>query len=347
MALGDTSISVSGVKTETGLSTTNDVLGLNTSTSLNAYSFWNPRPLVFNGSTKVLEPSTDPSPYAFGDFRRYDHAAVTPSFYGSASSYSWNPGTSTITVGCIYDNKQANIYRANSNAVYTRIRFYTTFSGGVFSGQVGSTQVFNITKNTSVNGYALSPALTDHAVQQTQAYPSGSSGLMLASFPTSGIGTSAVTRYAEMWFTDNTGSVEYGTLATNYFSFTAQQNFDPIVQVSSWQQPSGATIFPVSLSYSGNTIGSTSISFSFRCGMGSGTFSGYLCLRYVALDSSTTLVAGKQNVAYTANNTNTGTLITVTGFTLPGGRTWNYGSGSNYIYTFQVDWNATSSAGCF
>lgn len=346
MALGETGISVTAVRNESQQGNKNYISGLNTSSLVNPYSFWSPRGLQFNASTKILEPVTDPAPFAIGDFRRYNHSAVTPEFKNTnTTGYSFAPGTTTIQIGCMYDNRQANILRANPNALYIRIRMYTTYTSGTFGGLI-STNVYNLTKNTTVDGYNLSPALSGHSVTQSQVYPSGSSGLMLVNFDVSGITDDTTrTRYAEMWFTDQTGSIEYGRLATNYFEFTVRRQAQPTLAMQGFDQPAGDNYFAPSneIDTSLMSIGATTLNFRFKVRRTSDPAnfapSRSISLRYYNPDTdSYVLMTGYQNITYTQATVSTYSL-TVT-WALPSGRTWSYDS----QHLIQVDWDTTDGS---
>lgn len=138
MALGDTGISVTAVRNESQQGNRNYISGLNTSSQVNPYSFWSPRRLQFNATTKLLEPLTDPVPYNIGDFRRYNHSAEPP-FFICESGYSGStiqfPAGPTVRVGFFYSNNETNVFQAvnltqaPTGAKYLRIAVYDTYTG--------------------------------------------------------------------------------------------------------------------------------------------------------------------------------------------------------------------------
>lgn len=372
MPLGD-SVSISAIKTETGLSTINNVSGLNTDATINAYSYWSPKGLYFNPSNYYqIETVTDTSPYSMGDFRRYDHGALTPTMALGNSSLTLAPSATSAPFVVIWSNKYMNFKRADSTNSITRVGV-TAFStltaaqnyissGGTGrvllnnSGYVYLENISFISTDITLGSttYAVSPALSDHVVTQT-SYPAvqyvGTSGGIGVDVSGLAAGGSA-TYYIRMDFYNSNISNTYdtirGNLSGNILTLNVAKQSNPYVQVFSLLQPSGTNVFAVSLDYSSNTIGATSISFNFRvANSNSTTYSNTYCLRYKAPDGTTTLVSGQQTVSYTAAafGGTTGTLVTVSGFTLPASRTWNYGAGSNAQYLFEVDWDGNN--GCF
>lgn len=245
MPLGDTGISVTAVRNESQQGNTNYVSGLTTSSQVNPYSFWSPRGVVFDSADSFfLKPVTDASPYQLGDFRRYNHAAQTPRLRATPNiNYSLDPGSTTTYVPIWYDNYEFNFKRADSASQIVKfgLRYFTSLADAkaninAISLVGGSTTVYqNITfdNRTVRDSFTPSPALSGHVVTQT-TIPNSSSILVnsnTTAFPTTGLTTTAVTRFMRLDFYDTANAIK-GRLP-NYVSGSGATNTGTLVTVAS------------------------------------------------------------------------------------------------------------------
>lgn len=317
MPLGDTNISVSGIKTEMAIGSPNNVSGLNTYTTVNPYSFWSPRGLIFNAGTKVLEPVTDTAPYKMGDFRRYNHAASTPTVRATPNTaLSVTPATN-VYVPLWVDFFEVNLRRADVSLEITKVgvSYHTSLADAqantspisLVGGGTVSFHPISYTNREIRTGVFPSPALSGHTVTQTTA-PSSSSVLVSSGsdgankqFPSSGIGTTALPRWARMNFYDVGDNIK-GTFATNIMAFTIREMTQP-TQALQTQNPFyavgggtvlwdagatvSATVIIATSQVLNNIAGDTSWNFSFVAqGLFSATYanvSGTVQVKYLWL----------------------------------------------------------------
>jgi hypothetical protein len=265
MPLLDTGISVTAVRNESQQGNRNYISGLNTSSLVNAYSFWSPRRAYFDSTNGyLLTFETDQSPYQIGDFRRYNHSAAAPSIGPTPNTnFSVDPGTDGVYVPAYYYNNEFNFKRADltDGIVKVGLKYFnsltdaqnnvnavTLVGGGTIAYETLSFTNRIIRVDPTLGNLYPSPALTGHVVQQT-TLPSSSSLLINVGsdqtnnkkFPTNGIGTTALTRYVRLDFYDNFGQIK-GTIPNNIFSFTVREKSLPTLALQTQSPiPSGFT----------------------------------------------------------------------------------------------------------
>jgi hypothetical protein len=356
MALGNTNISVSGIKTEMGIGSPNNVSGLNTNAVVNPYSFWSPRGVQFNASTKVLEAVTDAAPYNMGDFRRYNHSAQTPTTRATPNTdLAISPVASGMYVPVWVDYFEVNLKRADASSqiVKVGITYHTTLSDAqnntspitLVGGGTVSFHPLSFTNRELRTGVYPDPALAGHVVTQLLA-PSSSSVLVSngsdganKEFPITGLTTSPVNRWARMNFY-STGDAIVGTFATNIMAFTIRQMAQPVLNTltksplpagtpNSWTSVYAASVVVTS------TIGSGTLAFNFKVeAIGNGLsdtppkgnnnvpmyVQGTLSIEYEDPYNSGNWVqmSAYQNQSYSKN-----TAFNVS-YAMPNSETWNY-----------------------
>lgn len=358
MALGDSEISVTAVRNESQQGNLNYISGLNTSSNVNPYSFWSPRGVVFDQSNNyILTPVTDTSPYKIGDFRRYNHSAGTPAVRpGPNTELAIDPGSPGTYVPLWFDNYELNFKRADTGNEIIRfgIKYFTNLTDAqnntnpiqLVGGSFIALQDITFSNRVVHGSYTPSPALSGHTVTQT-SIPNASSILVNASgtqFPSTGLTTTAVTRYARMDFYDAGNNIK-GRLADNITSFTIRIKAQPSLAWNTLTPiPSGFTaVFVDTYVTSDNTqamsIGDSILRARIRVrgiqGVTNDYVSGTLSLKY--WDGTTeTVMTGYQNVAYSKSD-GTSYSLAVT-WTMPSGRTWSYDS----VHTIRVTYHTAS-----
>lgn len=253
MALGETGISVTAVRNESVQGNRNFISGLTTSGQVNPYSFWSPRGIIFDSNNNyILTPVTDVSPYQIGDFRRYNHAADLPHFEMTSQQRSFDPGSSQNTVPVWYRNEELNFKRADASSQITKfgLRYYTTLADAkadsipnaviLTSGSSLYTQTITYGNNIIRDSLTPSPALSGHVVNQTEsiqgstfimpALAPGNGGSANGFYPTTGLTTSYVWRFAKPYMLNITNDVR-GSLA-NYVSGAGATNSGTLITVA-------------------------------------------------------------------------------------------------------------------
>jgi hypothetical protein len=348
MTLAASNLSITQIKAELGVGSPNTVSGLNLLAATNPWAFYSPKPLQVNGTTKEIEAGADTSPYKMGDFRLYNHAAQTPQVRAAAAEYTFPPGDTTKQIGVIYDNFEANIKRATgSNPARVRIRFWETYSGGVLSNQVGAAWYADSQWQTTLpSGQSVATPPTGHSVTQTEVHKSGSPGaLFLPSINTSGVGTTAVTRYADFWFMATGDATEIMKPPNNVCSFLLRQQANPLVNRYTYQSPpSDGSYFISDIDLSNMSTVSNQTTLQFRIKVKStqngGYRSGTMTMRY--LDGGTYYNVGYESVTFSLASDLVWSTIagstTLISFTMPNGRTWSYDSIHNIYFDFNGAW---------
>ena len=123
MSLPTTNVTISAIKTETGL-TSNNVSGLVGASGLNKFSFYAPGSLSVdvNKNTVLTPPS---SGYKQGDFRQYNHTTA-PSVF--SIDHDWGPGGTTFDVVHPWTPNQMNIWEYAIPGDYVTIKYYLSDS---------------------------------------------------------------------------------------------------------------------------------------------------------------------------------------------------------------------------
>lgn len=292
MPIGDNNVSVSAVKSELGIASPDTVSGLVANANVNAWSFWSPRALYFdNLDNKILKEAPVPTAsFPLGNFRRYNHSAPAPYVQSTTTNYIANPSDTTKSIAIALYNGEANIFRAASPSIPAgvRIRFYKTYSGGVLGTQVGSSVYIPFSDFGAaggINGLTsiirsidASTPLSGHVVDETSTVANGpTAGVVRGDYDITGdggIGTSNVTRYAEITFMASGGGTEIGRYPTYVASFQLRKYAEPDVSISTssyspnpfWE--AGHTVSATAVIANGFTeshpVGTSNWNFSFK-----------------------------------------------------------------------------------
>ena len=231
MALGDTGINTTNVGTEIGqpsLDSWSQLVGV---TGLNKYSRYAPGTLGVDGS-KNITLSAPGNNYKIGDFRRYDHSAVAPSWWNIGTQY-WGPGGSTANIVLLMAMETLNLQAFSSNGIDTgtnpahyhvRVDIYTSSSDR--ASQTGTVQSFY---PIGVDMVSHTP-LSGHSRQVNWVMNTGYSANQ---FACNGVNVASgnCTRYCDVYFCDSSGAnriINFGTsVSAGYFDVSFHERQAP------------------------------------------------------------------------------------------------------------------------
>lgn len=211
--------------------------------SVTPWSFYRPGALSISAGkfiTRVAGSNND----KLGDFRGYDHGALTPYLYdGYSGGLYYGPGGTSFTFTTIVYLEQLNVREVTSGSVpYIIIKYYPT-SGDRTAG----TNVIK-TLSTLVSETAVTPP-AGHTNNQT-AKPASASQIINDTFLVADIPAGNIV-YLDVYIGNNGGSTVYGrfgtVIADSYDEITIIENLNPTLNgggnVS--PPPSWTTAFPI------------------------------------------------------------------------------------------------------
>jgi hypothetical protein len=238
MSLGNSNISLSAIKTETGLSGNkgSELVG---AAGLNKYSFYAPGSLSVDGNKDVV--ITPPSAnLKAGDFRSYNNASLTPSAQANYTQ-NWGPGGSTVNFTQSWFPQAKNIKEFADPGDYVTAKYYLSADDRTNEAGVIHSQIFAITFN-GITPLAGHTRQTTYRANSTQTFN-------VTGFPTGGLSTPDCLVYCETYISDISGNrkINLGARANNYTTITFHQSQEPYVHGvgNIPSPPSGYTaIFP-------------------------------------------------------------------------------------------------------
>ncbi len=324
MSLGATDISVSAIMTETGLSSGN-VSALVGASNLNKYSFYAPGSLSVDANYDVV--LTPPaSNYKLGDFRLYNHSALTP---GAQSNYTqnWGPGASDFDFAVSWFPQNMNIKCFAVPGDYVTMDFYPTATDRTNQTNRIKRQITAITFNS------ITP-LTGHTRQPYYQASSTQAPVWIYGYPYAGLSDPNTTIYMETYISDLTGNrkINLGTRSNNYTIVTFHKNQIPYITKSGniTPVPSGYTSAWIEIT-SGLTLCDTSGNLSQT--FGGSTFGFYARIRsvyganYRIIEQTactvTLTLRGESQTVYSSPLNYNGSATYISG-TLSNGKTWAY-----------------------
>jgi hypothetical protein len=328
MSLGNSNISLSAIKTETGLSSNkgSELVG---ASGLNKYSFYAPGSLSVDSNKDIV--LTPPAPnMKAGDFRSYNNSAVKPSTLTPGLNLTWGPGGAYCSFVMNYKLEGLNLYAFAYRGDYITMDFYASTADRSAGSNLKHRQSFVI------------PIVSDTPLirhTRQSAYKPSTTGWIqcnITGFDTTWL-SSITDIYVDTYISDSSHNrkINFGEAITDgYSSLVLQENVYPRISTQNTNNPvppSGYTvIFPqISAgevpvcSYGSSLDQALGQSYSFNI-VAKGIYgsSG----RIVAIDSTDIILTldGVRTVCATGVALSYGSGYYCSG-TLAGGGTWNYG----------------------
>ena len=298
--------------------------------SVTPWSFYRPGALSISAGkfiTRVAGSNND----KLGDFRGYDHGALTPYLYdGYSGGLYYGPGGASFTFTTIVYLEQLNVREVTSGSVpYIIVKYYPTATD-----RTNGTNVIK-TLSTLVSESGVTPP-TGHTNNQT-AKPASASQVINDTFLVADIPTGN-TVYLDVYIGNNGGSTVYGrfgtVIADSYDEVTITENVAPYITAGSNFSPApGGQTAAFPLVYTSTSVcGTTNITQS----TGGNTLQFYINAKSVGAlggrvynltnatvsvtydGASKTLYTGAIRVASPTTNKH------YINSTLPTGKTWAY-----------------------
>lgn len=218
-------IQASAMATLLGQSSTNiQIDSLCGAANINKWSFYRPRPIQVNGTTKLVEFATKTNNWKLGDFRRYNHTALTPSAPDNFTR-NYGPSGSTFSITFAVKVERLNIKElVPSTTPYITVKYYLSSSNR-------SSETSAIRTYTTAMSLSSESPPSGHSNNQTQA-PSSSSQLVVDStFPVSAITTPDDVLYCDIYISDISGNALV-RFDDGYVDVNTHQYSNPIISQS-------------------------------------------------------------------------------------------------------------------
>lgn len=192
--------------------------------SQNKYSFYGPGVLTVDTSKNlVLTPPSNND--KLGDFRSYNHSAVTP---GGANDFTWNwgPGGINTSPGIVSLPIEMNALFANANALYITYKAYLSIAN-----RAAETSLYD--SYTELATYNTITALIGHTRTQTKRIASTNIG-QFVNLSTTGLTTPNDFIYLDTYLSDASGNrlVNLGAVADGYTTITMHEQQAPQINAS-------------------------------------------------------------------------------------------------------------------
>ena len=342
--LSTTDLTISAIKTALG-SSGNSLSVLNKDSGINKWSFYRPGSISANATTKLVELTADTTPYKMGDFRRYNHTALTPH---AAADYTqnWGPGGSTMSVTLATYIERLNVKElVPSTTMYFTVDYYLSSANRAAktSRQRRQTFLLNLSTETPPAG---------HTNNQTQA-PSSSFQLLTDT----GVPTSILTKPNDVLYCDtyisDLSSTELIRFDDSYTDISTHEVANPITSKAwgNWTPvPAGYTFIATAVTNSSSN--GTGVDFTETIDTTYGLFYWFVyglkgthyyrigdavvttVLRIAGKTDTPILTAGAlKTAASNSNESASGTLA--------GGASWAYDDEGDIVIT-AADWTGMS-----
>jgi hypothetical protein len=244
---GLNNISMNAMKTLVGVSPSTNLRDLCNHANINKYSFYRPRPIQLNPTTKKVEWAPAPTTNRkLGDFRRYNHTALTPGLLSSTGAATYQAGdTYTSTIGCPVKLERLNIQELTaSDPLYLRMTYYHSAANRTAqTGGFGS-KTDTVLGDILVDGETPPPG---HTNNQTKKPVTSIVVFQDTTFSTSNLTGGTQTKYGDMRIVDS-GDNDIIRFDSGNFDITFTEQIDPYVQKTGWNTPAPpgfTTVFPV------------------------------------------------------------------------------------------------------
>ena len=219
--------------------------------NINKWSFYRSRPISLDGSKNVVLSSAPTSDRKLGDFRRYNHTALTPKAANDFTQ-NWGPGGATFTITLVTFIERLNVKELlPSSTPYLTTKYYPSATD-----RTNKTNV--IRTNTVLLTLSAESPPAGHTNNQTSA-PSSSSQIVIDSgVPTSAVSSPDDILYCDTYISDISGNelVRFDDSFTDVSTHELTNPFVDAFAPNLGSVPAGYTsVFPVVTDSSSNHSG--------------------------------------------------------------------------------------------
>lgn len=315
MALGDTNISITAVKTELS-SASNKWSGLVGGVGTNKYSFYAPGFLTVDGINDVVLTPPVVS-MKIGDFRRYNHASLTPT-PTTSFTLGWGPGGATVDSVLPCFPQAMNIKEFAIYGTYVTYKFYTSAAARAAEGATVKTFT------TALSFSAITPLAGHTRTTNSRVVSTQTPNV-------TGIPTATSPLYVDTYISDIAGNrkINFANKANGYWTLTLHEYVDPYAYGANSGYPSPptgytavfASVYTVDNCGTGHVVQSLGSNYSFKV-VAHAIFGG--SHRTVDLTNAIIhLIVDGQTTVVKASGTLSKDGVSFSGV-LSGGATWNY-----------------------
>lgn len=306
--------------------------------SINKWSFYRSGSISANVTTKLIELTAPSNNDKLGDFRGYNHNALTPYLYdGYPSGLYYGPGGTSFTFTTIVYLEELNVRELSSGSVpYIVIKYYPSATD-----RTNGTNVIQTT-STLVSETSVTPP-TGHTNNQT-AKPSSASQIINDTFDVADIPAGNIV-YLDVYIGNNGGSTIYGrfgsSISDSYDEVTIYENQYPEITTSGFitGMPTGYTVgFLVLAASSGNCLDDDPLAYGSSIGLDAlnfyvgvhGIFSGAVrSMRCTSVVIRVTYDGATRDISVGTISQNSKSSVSST---LPTGKTWAYNKDANITW---------------